>query len=158
MSAVRTSPQPRLRPMREEDLEQVVAIEQLAYPFPWTRGIFQDCLRVGYCCWVLELRGAVGAYGVMSVAAGESHILNLCVHPDLQRQGLGSQMLAHLVTLARRRHADTALLEVRPSNRAALALYRAAGFNEVGMRRGYYPGLKGREDAIILALDLQGVP
>jgi len=142
--------------MREEDLDQVVGIEQLAYPYPWTRGIFEDCLRVGYSCWVLATAGEVAGYAVMSVAVGESHILNLCVRPDLQRRGHGRRLLAHLIALARRRHADTALLEVRPSNRAALGLYRAAGFNEVGMRRGYYPGVKGREDALILALALQG--
>lgn len=142
--------------MSELDLDEVVGIEQAAYPFPWTRGIFEDCLRVGYACWVLEQEGAIAAYGVLSVAVGEAHILNLCVRPERQRQGYGRSLLRHLLGLARRHHADTALLEVRPSNRAALALYRSMGFNEVGTRRGYYPGERGREDALILAIDLAG--
>jgi ribosomal-protein-alanine N-acetyltransferase len=142
--------------MSELDLDEVVGIEQVAYPFPWTRGIFEDCLRVGYACWVLEQAGAIVAYGVLSVAVGEAHILNLCVRPERQRQGHGRSLLRHLLGLARRHHADTALLEVRPSNRAALALYQRLGFNEVGMRRGYYPGERGREDALILAIDLAG--
>jgi ribosomal-protein-alanine N-acetyltransferase len=141
--------------MREADLDQVLAIEQVAYPFPWTRGIFEDCLRVGYSCWVLAEGTTILGYGVMSTAVGESHVLNLCVCPDRQRQGLGRRLLGHLLRLARSHHADTALLEVRPSNRGALALYREAGFNEVGVRRGYYPGHRGREDALILALDLR---
>jgi ribosomal-protein-alanine N-acetyltransferase len=141
--------------MREDDLERVVEIERRAYAFPWTRGIFEDCLRVGYSCWVLDGPGDIVGYGVMSVAAGESHILNLCVRPERQRRGHGRRLLHHLLALARRHHAEITLLEVRPSNRAGLALYRAVGFNEVGMRRGYYPGHSGREDAIILALDLR---
>jgi ribosomal-protein-alanine N-acetyltransferase len=141
--------------MREADLEQVLLIEQAAYPFPWTRGIFEDCLRVGYSCWVLAQGRWVLGYGVMSTAVGEAHVLNLCVRPDRQREGLGRRLLDHLLRLARGHHADIALLEVRPSNRGALALYRAAGFNEVGVRRGYYPGHNGREDALILALDLR---
>ena len=141
--------------MREADLDEVLAIERAAYPFPWTRGILEDCLRVGYGCWVLEQGRVVIGYGVISVAVGESHILNLCVRPEYQRQGHGRRLLDHLLALSRRHHADTALLEVRPSNRPALALYRQAGFNEVGMRRGYYPGTNGREDALILALALR---
>ncbi len=158
MSAQPRELRARLRPMREGDLKQVLAVEQAAYPFPWTRGIFEDCLRVGYSCWVLEEGAQIVGYGVMTVAAGESHILNVCVRPERQREGHGLRLLDHLVALSRRHHADTALLEVRPSNRAALALYRKAGFNEVGVRRGYYPGANGREDALILARHLGPAP
>ena len=154
MSAVLKVSAVRLRPMSEDDLARVMGIEQQAYTFPWSEQIFRDCLRVGYCCWVLERDGSLDAYGVMSVGAGESHILNLCVRPAVQRHGLGRRLLAHLLQLARRHGAHTALLEVRPSNRAAFELYRDSGFNEVGIRRDYYPGDRGREDALILALDL----
>lgn len=143
-----------LRPMREADLETVLAIEQAAYSHPWTRGNFEDCLQVGYSCWVLEEGRELVGYGVMMVVVDEAHILNVCVSPGHQRRGYGTRLLAHLVALSRRHHADTALLEVRPSNRPALALYHKAGFNEVGMRRGYYPAANGREDALILALHL----
>jgi len=154
MSAVLKPPVRDLRPMRSVDLGAVVAIERAAYPFPWSNGIFRDCLRVGYCCWVVEHEGAVIGYGIMQVVARESHILNLCVHPAYQRQGCGRVLLARLLELARDHRADTVLLEVRPTNEAAIALYTRMGFNEVGVRRAYYPGHKGKEDALILARNL----
>lgn len=154
MSAVLKPAVPGCRPMRASDLGSVLAIERAAYPFPWSEAIFRDCLRVGYCCWVLELDGAVTGYGIMQVAAGESHVLNLCVHPAYHRQGYGRQLLLRLLELAREHRADVTLLEVRPTNEAAVALYRAMGFNEVGVRRAYYPGRKGKEDALILARSL----
>jgi len=154
MSAILKDPGVRLRPMTDADVDAVMAIEQAAYEFPWTAGILRDCLRVGYSCWVMEDDQAIQAYAVMSIGGGEAHVLNLCVHPRRQRRGLGRKLLRHLTALARRHAADTLLLEVRPSNRAALALYKAAGFNEVGVRKAYYPARNGREDALILALSL----
>ncbi len=158
MSAViedgKTSLQPAhsgLRPMTEQDLTAVMDIELVVYPYPWTRGIFRDCLHVGYCCWVYEEAGQLQAYGVMSIGAGEAHILNLCVRPQARRRGLGRLLLAHLLDVARSHKADTSLLEVRPSNQAALNLYRDMGYNEVGMRKAYYPAENGREDALIMA-------
>jgi len=154
MSAVVQSPGLAMRPMRSEDVPEVMLVETAAYPFPWTEGIFLDCLRVGYSCWVAEWDGEIVGYGVMSVAAGECHILNLCVHPKLQRQGLGRRMLRGLLALGRARKVDTAFLEVRGSNRSAVGLYSAEGFCEVGVRRGYYPAADGREDAVIMARSL----
>ncbi len=90
----------------------------------------------------------------MSIAAGESHILNLCVNPHSQRMGNGSKLLHYLMEISRKHGADTIFLEVRPSNHIARELYRNAGFNEVGMRRDYYPAKDGREDAIIMARSL----
>ncbi|TCK17630.1 [SSU ribosomal protein S18P]-alanine acetyltransferase [Thiogranum longum] len=154
MSAILSDQGERLRPMTVNDLERVMAIEPLAYEFPWSEGIFRDCLRVGYCCWCYEENGELLGYGVMSVAAGESHILNLTVHPESQRKGIGRKLLMHFIQLARRHGADTLMLEVRPSNTAAIRLYDAMGFNEMGRRRNYYPSENGREDALLLALDL----
>jgi len=144
-----------IRPMQELDVRAVHAIETEVHAYPWTLGIFQDCLRVGYCCWVDEVATSVTSYGIMSIAAGESHVLNIGVASAMQRRGLGSRMLSHMLELAARHQAGTTFLEVRPSNVAALALYRQFGFIEVGLRRGYYPGNKGREDAVILALQLK---
>jgi len=130
-------------------------IEVRAYGFPWTEGIFRDCIRVGYCCWCYEVNGVIHGYGVMSVAAGESHILNLSVRPDSQRQGVGTKLMKHFLQLARRHNADTVMLEVRPSNTPAIRLYEKLGFNEIGVRRKYYPADGGqREDALLLALSL----
>jgi ribosomal-protein-alanine N-acetyltransferase len=154
VSAILVDESARLRPLNLADLDAVMTIEQRAYPFPWTKGIFRDCLRVGYCCWCYERDGCLEGYGVMSVAAGESHILNLTVRPESQRQGLGRKLINHFLQLARRHDADVVMLEVRPSNQAAIGLYQKCGFNEIGIRRNYYPAEHGREDALLLALSL----
>jgi ribosomal-protein-alanine N-acetyltransferase len=141
--------------MQQDDLSQVIAIEEAVYPFPWTLGIFQDCLRVGYCCWLMEVDEAVIGYGVVSVVIDESHILNLCIHPDWQGRGLGRKLIQMLLKISRRHGAETAFLEVRESNRAALALYQQMGFTEVGHRRDYYPAVDGgREHALVMSLKL----
>lgn len=137
--------------MRVRDLEQVMEIENSAYEFPWSEGIFRDCIRVGYSCWVLAADQRILGYCIMSVAQSECHLLNLCVKPSAQGRGIGREMLTQLLDLAST-SADSAFLEVRPSNLAALHLYSTAGFNEIGRRKGYYPAAKnGREDAVILA-------
>jgi len=140
--------------MRDEDLDAVMEIELRAYPFPWTRGIFEDCLRANYPAWVLLEGEAVVGYGVVSVAAGEAHVLNICVDPVLQGRGHGRRLLRALLHLARGRGAERLFLEVRPSNRGAMALYQDEGFNEIGRRPRYYPAQNGREDAIVMAMEL----
>ncbi|OOZ35371.1 ribosomal protein S18-alanine N-acetyltransferase [Solemya velesiana gill symbiont] len=154
MSAILKDPLLQIRPMRTADVEAVMVVEQAAYDFPWTAGIFRDCLRVGYCCWVVALDQRIIGYAIMSVAAGEAHILNVCIHPEMQGHGLGRRLMQRFITLARERSADTIFLEVRDSNKAAIHLYDTLGFNEVGRRRGYYPAAGGREDAIVLAFSL----
>ncbi len=145
----------QLRPMHEEDIPRVCELEALAYQFPWSAKIITDCIRAGYSCWAAEYLCKVEGYGVLTMAAGESHILNVCVNPALHQQGLGKHIVAHLLNVARDHHAETAFLEVRPSNLAAYNLYAKMGFNEVGKRKDYYP-TKGatREDALIMALNL----
>lgn len=154
MSAVVSLPVPSLRPMGEADLEAVLVNELAAYEFPWTMGILRDCLRVGYVCYVCEADEGIVGHGVMSVAAGECHLLNVCVHPDHQRRGFGRLLVEFLLDLARTRGAHAALLEVRASNVAAYRLYTGMGFDEIGVRKNYYPAARGREDAILLARDL----
>lgn len=143
-----------LRPMLLSDLTQVMKIERRCYPFPWTQGIFQDCMRVGYCCLVAEYLSEIQAYGIASVSAQEGHIMNLCVTPDARRQGLGRQLLQALLDHAQEHYADTVFLEVRPTNKTAIKLYRNMGFNEVGLRKDYYPAEQGREDALVFACHL----
>ena len=154
MSAVLRDPLLGIRPMQDADLEAVLAIETLVYEFPWTLGIFRDCLRAGYCCWVLTLGEQVIGYGVTSVAVEECHLLNVCIHPRWQGRGLGHKLIRRLLKLAVQHGAETAFLEVRESNSSARALYRRLGFVVVGRRRGYYPTQSGREDALVLSLDL----
>lgn len=142
------------RPIRDADLGRVIEVERASYEFPWTLDIFQDCLRVGYACWAGEVGMEVVAHGIMSVAVGECHIFNLCVHPGHQRRGYGRQMLLHLLALAVGQGAETAFLEVRASNEGAKSLYALEGFCEIGVRRRYYPARHGREDAVVLARQL----
>lgn len=143
-----------LRPMTQADLSAVANIEAAAYEFPWSRGIFRSCLDNGHHCWVLECGGAVIGYGVLSVGAGEAHILNVCVTPLQQGRGHGALLLRRLLEMARWHRAERVFLEVRPSNELAHAMYRRAGFNEIGRRPGYYPARRGREDAIVMAMEL----
>lgn len=154
MSAMLEDGVPEFRVMQESDLDALMEIERAVYESPWTLGIFRDCMRVGYYCQVMERNGILEAYGALSHGAGEAHILNLCVHPKSQRQGLGRAMLKHLIEAAKRLSAEMILLEVRPSNQGAIKLYHSMGFNEAGNRKDYYPDNKGREDALILALSL----
>ena len=151
MSAVIKESKLNLRPMQEHDLDSVMEIENQVYKYPWTRTIFKDCLHVGYCCWVIKKGDALLAYGLMSIAVGESHVLNLCVHPDYQAKGLGTMLLVHLLEIAVERNANMTFLEVMPSNFSAIKMYVEQGFDEIGIRRNYYPSKMGREDALILA-------
>jgi [ribosomal protein S18]-alanine N-acetyltransferase len=143
-----------LRAMREQDIDAVMAIEQRAYPFPWTHGIFSDCLRGGYQMWVALREEAIIGYGVLSIAAHEGHILNICIDPEAQSLGYGRKLLRLLVRSARAHRAERIFLEVRPSNPRAIALYADEGFNEIGRRPRYYPAHHGREDAIVMAMEL----
>ena len=144
-----------LRPMREADMDAVMDVELRAYPFPWTHGIFRDCLHAGYPMWVQEQAGQLVGYGVLSVAAGEAHLLNLCTAPGHQGRGLARRMLQALLRIARAQEAQRVFLEVRPSNPRAIALYERSGFNEIGRRPRYYPDHDGRrEDAIVMAMEL----
>ncbi|MFT4045378.1 MAG: ribosomal protein S18-alanine N-acetyltransferase [Solimonas sp.] len=147
----------RLYPMHPSHLPQVLEIERVAYTHPWTEGIFNDCLRVGYSAWVVtNTIGEVQAYALMSMAVGEAHILNICVAPEQQRTGLATFLMKHLLMVARAAGVTLMLLEVRKSNKGAQKLYDGFGFKKIGERRAYYPAADGREDALVLALELTG--
>jgi [ribosomal protein S18]-alanine N-acetyltransferase len=145
---------PRYRRITAGDLDTVVAIEQSIYAHPWTPGNFADSLTAGYHCWIVECGGAIAGYTVVAIAAEEAHLLNLSIAAPLQRRGLGRELLCFVLKLARDYAARSILLEVRPSNDAARALYNAAGFVETGIRKGYYPAGAEREDAVVLRLEL----
>ncbi len=144
--------------MTPGDIVAVGAMERAAYPFPWSEGIFRDCIRVGYLCRVADLEGEVVAYGIVAMGAGEAHILNLCVRGDLRSRGIGRQMLMLLLERARDAGVTDAFLEVRPSNGLAISLYQSVGFTQVGLRKDYYQAEQGREDALVLKLALADSP
>lgn len=144
-----------IRQMSEQDLPQILDIEQSIYDFPWTKGIFEDCLQSEYRNWVVtDAMDRIFGYAVMTIAVGESHVLNVCVEQSKQGDGLGRLLLNHMIDDARERLAFVVLLEVRPSNQAARRLYKSMGFSQLGRRPDYYPALNGREDALILGLDI----
>ena len=143
-------------PMTKRDVPLVGTIERRNYEFPWSDGIFRDCLKAGYTCDLVRLHDETIGYGILQVAAGEAHVLNLCVDSAGQGRGVARLLLEHLMDTSVRLGADTVFLEVRPSNPKAQALYASAGFNEVGRRRDYYDARGGREDAIVMARSLGG--
>jgi ribosomal-protein-alanine N-acetyltransferase len=154
VSAALESWSPRIRPMGDEDLDIVWAIERRAYDYPWSRGIFIDCLRVPYVCELLEEGDQVLGYAIMSLGGDEAHLLNLCLDESARGRGLGELMLDHLTRRATLEGVRVLYLEVRPSNARAIRLYRRAGFARIGVRRNYYRAAAGREDALVLARSL----
>ncbi|MFO7594343.1 MAG: ribosomal protein S18-alanine N-acetyltransferase [Pseudomonadota bacterium] len=154
MSTARDAASPLIRPMLQSDVEAVMAIEEQVYSHGWTEGIFRDCLRIHYSCWVMLQNDKLIGYGVLSAAAGEAHILNIAVALEEQGRGYGRSFMHFLLQTAGRHGADIVFLEVRPSNVAAIRLYDAMGFHQVGVRRDYYPMDSGREDAVIMARSL----
>ncbi|MDC3339995.1 ribosomal protein S18-alanine N-acetyltransferase [bacterium] len=141
------------RPMRMSDIDFVVKNEKAAYPFPWSRRIFTDCIRAGYQCWVMANKKTIVAHGVLSVAIGESHLLTLCVHPSVQREGYGRKVLSLLLERAKNLKAEVCFLEVRRSNIGAISLYESMGFSVVSERKNYYPNGGNNEDALIMTCE-----
>ncbi len=129
-------------------------IERQSYPYPWSRGIFVDCLRAGYANFGLQLGGELAGYSIFNWAAGEAHLLNLCIHPRWQRRGYGSLLLEHVISYVARLESVAMFLEVRDSNPGAMKLYQDRGFLVIGRRPSYYQADGGREDAIVMRLEL----
>jgi ribosomal-protein-alanine N-acetyltransferase len=147
-------PETAIRPMQAADLNGVELVEKASYDYPWSRAVFRDCLLAGYYSLVLDVGGTVYGYTIMSIAAAEAHILNLCVHPELRRLGYGRRLLNALLFKAQDNSVKQVFLEVRPSNRAAINLYSSAGFEEIGIRPAYYQARNGSENAVVLSLAL----
>ncbi len=142
------------RVMQEADLPAVMEIENSVYEFPWSEGIFNDCLVNGYLATLYIHQEQIQAYSVAQYVVDECHLLNHCVRQDAQNNGLGAMMVQQLMNQARKNDMGSIFLEVRASNTAAIHLYDKLGFNEIGLRRGYYPASNGREDALVLAHEI----
>ena len=139
----------------ESDLDELLLLEVAGHSIPWSREIFQDCMRAGYYCVLARVNQAIVVYAVSSAAAGEAHILNVCVNEAHRRQGYGRAAVLHLLDVVKHNKVQTVFLEVRPSNINAINLYDSLGFLEIGQRKGYYPKKEGgREDALVMALEL----
>ncbi len=138
-----------IRQMAHEDIAQVADIERRSYEFPWSHGVFRDCLLAGCTCIVMDREESVVGYSILSVAAGEAHVLNLCIDPKFRELGYGEQLLDELLSRARDEGVREIFLEVRPSNEAAIGLYRKKGFRLIASRSAYYQAREGREDAAV---------
>ncbi len=149
-----SEPPVSIRTMTHEDLAQVSDIERRSYDFPWSHGVFRDCLLAGYQCLVLEREELVAGYSILSIAAGEAHILNLCVDPAHRAHGYGEMLLDAILGVARDSDVEEIFLEVRPSNKTAMALYRKKGFHQIANRPEYYQAQGGREDAAVFVKKL----
>ncbi len=147
-------PPATIRDMNHDDLPMVSDIERRSYEFPWSHGVFRDCLLAGYQCVVLIRNDRVSGYAILSVAAGEAHILNLCIDPEFRALGYGERILDQLLFRARSASVNEVFLEVRPSNSTALGLYKKKGFHQIAHRPAYYQSNEGREDAAVLAKKL----
>lgn len=153
-----------LRPMHVDDLDEIMQIEPTIYSHPWTRGNFSDSLNSGYSAWVMEdislgKTSEMIGYSLLMLVMDEAHLLNLSIVKHRQKCGLGRYLLEHMLKIAKNHQAVNMFLEVRPSNASAIALYENMGFNEMAVRRGYYPAdpktsENGREDAVLMGLVL----
>ena len=144
----------QFRTMTEDDLDAVMEIEPYIYSHPWSRGNFSDSLKSGYPACVLLHDAKIIGYALMMMVLDEAHLLNLSIAKLYQKQGLGRLLLEHMIEMAKNQGATDMFLEVRPSNISAIALYENIGFNEMAIRRGYYPAHNGREDAVLMGLAL----
>lgn len=157
MAMTGTSPlQAEIREMRPDDLEQVIQIEHEIFLFPWSIVNFSDSIRAGYHCRVLVKPDTdlVMGYGILMIGPGEAHVLTLGVGAAWQNRGLGEKMLRYLIELSREHQAEFVLLDVRESNTGAINLYQRLGFQQIAVRKGYYPAMCGREDALVMRLEL----
>jgi ribosomal-protein-alanine N-acetyltransferase len=141
-------------PMNERDLDAVAALEASLQAFPWMRVNFEDSLNAGYSVWVLRLGGDLIGFSVLMSVIDEAHLLTIGICKRYQGRGYGARMLRHAMECARLSGATKLFLEVRPSNERAVELYRHFGFRQIGLRKGYYPAVVGREDALIFDKEL----
>lgn len=145
-----------IRALCQDDLPEVLDIECQGYSFPWSESVFRGCFRPDYRLWALEMGERLSGYAVVAYMAGEAHLLNLCVAAGHRRSGAGRRLLRHLVAESARDGMSQVLLEVRGSNSGAMDLYASEGFTVIGRRPGYYPGGREREDALVMALPVDG--
>ncbi|SFE73911.1 ribosomal protein S18-alanine N-acetyltransferase [Nitrosomonas sp. Nm166] len=143
-----------IRKMHPSDLDRVILIEREIFLFPWSLGNFADSIKAGYLCQVLEQGDTLIGYGIMMMSPEEAHVLTLGIAANWQKKGFGGRLLQHLIQSAKKENAKSMFLDVRESNHGAARLYRQMGFQHIATRKGYYPAMCGREDALVMLLIL----
>ena len=147
-------PIPSIREMSLNDVEGVILIEREIFLFPWTPVNFTDSIKAGYQCRVMEYGNAIVGYGILMLGLDEGHLLTIGIAAQWHHRGLGTQLLQYFIDLARSERLTSFLLDVRESNKSAIYLYQRMGFKQIGVRKGYYPAMCGREDALVMRLEL----
>ena len=159
-------------PMHVADLDEVLAIEAVSHIHPWTRGNFSDSLAAGHWAYCIRPQtdqnntqtetfldpSVLWAYCILFPAVDELHLLNITVSPKLRKLGIGSRMMAAIEGVAAQQNMPRIILEVRPTNESALALYQKLGYEQIGVRKNYYPANPGsgdREDALVMAKSIK---
>ena len=143
-----------IREMCLEDVQQVISIEREIFLFPWSPGNFSDSIRSGYVCRAIVKESTILGYGITMMSPEEAHILTLGVSANWQKKGLGKMLIEYFTNYARLENAKSIWLDVRESNQGAVSLYKKMGFIHVAIRKGYYPAMWGREDALVMKLEL----
>ncbi len=142
------------RKMYPSDLDRVILIEREIFLFPWSLGNFVDSIKTDYICRVLEQGNILLGYGIMMMSPEEANVLTLGIAADWQKKGWGKQLLQHFIHLAKEQHVKSIFLDVRESNHGAAHLYKQMGFQQIATRKGYYPAMCGRENALVMQLML----
>lgn len=160
-------------PMQALDLDEVLAIESVSHIHPWTRGNFSDSLAAGHWAYCIRpqvensIKGSfldpqiLWAYCILYPAVDELHLLNITVSPKLRGLGIGSRMMMAIEGVAAQQKMPRIILEVRPSNLGAFNLYKKIGYEQIGVRKNYYPAESStgtREDALVLAKSIKLEP
>jgi ribosomal-protein-alanine N-acetyltransferase len=157
-------------PMTSSDFDAVLAIESVSHLHPWTQGNFSDSLAAGHWAYCVRpqiedvIKGSyldpaiLWAYCILFPAVDELHLLNITVSPKLRRLGIGAKMMNAIEGVAAQQKMPRIILEVRPSNLSALKLYQNLEYEQIGLRKNYYPvdaasGL--REDAWVFAKSIK---
>lgn len=149
-----TKPIPIIREMSLIDVDRIILIEREIFLFPWTPVNFTDSIKAGYQCRVMEYCDTVAGYGILMLGPDEGHLLTIGIAAKWHHRGLGTQLLQYFIDLARSKQLTSFLLDVRESNTGAIYLYQRTGFKQIGVRKGYYPAMCGREDALVMRLEL----
>ncbi len=157
-------------PMQNADLDSVLEIETVSHLHPWTKGNFSDSLNAGHWAYCIRpqidqvIKGSyldpeiLWAYCILFPAVDELHLLNITVSPKLRKLGLGKRIMTAIEGVSAQQGIPRIILEVRPSNLAALGLYKSLGYEQIGIRKNYYPHnpqTGSREDAIVMAKSIK---
>ncbi|MEA9567627.1 ribosomal protein S18-alanine N-acetyltransferase [Polynucleobacter sp. AP-Nickl1-40-C4] len=160
-------------PMQAADLDEVLKIESVSHIHPWTKGNFSDSLAAGHWAYCIRpqvdqmVKGSyldpavLWAYCILFPAVDELHLLNITVSPHLRKLGLGQRMMAAIEGVAAQQKMPRIILEVRPTNLAAVSLYQKLGYEQIGVRKNYYPAnleTGSREDALVMAKSIKLEP